>query len=56
MINGHENIFIEKSGKLTKLAEKFESEDSLDTISSINILSSDALYLFTIARTGISLF
>ena len=32
MINGHENIFIEKSGKLTKLAEKFESEDRLEDI------------------------
>ena len=32
MINGHENIFIEKSGKLTKLAEKFESEERLEDI------------------------
>lgn len=32
MINGHENIFIEKSGKLIKINEKFESEKRLEDI------------------------
>lgn len=29
MINGHENIFVEKNGRVTKLDDKFESEEKL---------------------------
>ena len=32
MINGHENIFIEKNGRLIKINEKFESEERLEDI------------------------
>jgi pilus assembly protein CpaF len=32
MINGHENIFVEKNGKLTKLDKTFESERRLEDV------------------------
>ena len=32
MINGHENIFIEKNGELTKLDAQFESDEKLQDV------------------------
>lgn len=32
MINGYDNIFIEKSGRLTKMSDTFESQQELETV------------------------